>query len=147
MLLLLSEMGRAFLRAFGGSLIILLPGVLTAPSLNGAVALGIAALVASLAAGLKAIQVFIPQLSFTSLLPASVRAYGWVLDDFARAFFASFVIAITGWLAMPDFSWSNSIFIGLLVAAVTAGIRAIQGGLTPGDVPAPQSGLHVDRSA
>ena len=54
MLHLLSEAGRSFARAFGGALIVLLPGILAAPNLDGAIGLGIAALIAALTMGLKA---------------------------------------------------------------------------------------------
>lgn len=147
MLALLSEAGRSFLRAFGGSLLVLLPGVLAAPNLNGTIALGIAALVASLAAGLKTIQVFIPRLSFKSLLPARLALWGNYVDSFARAFVAAFVVSVLGWLAMPDLSVSKSLVVALLVAAVTAGIRAVQGLLTKGDVPNPDTGLDVPNAS
>jgi hypothetical protein len=143
MLELLSEAGRSFLRAFFGSLLILLPGVLAAPNLDATVGLGVAALIASLAAGLKAIQVFIPQLSFASVLPASVKQYYAIVDSAVRAFIAAFVVSVLGWLAMPDLSVSKSLVVAALVAAVTAAVRAVQGALTPGDVPAPATGLTV----
>lgn len=141
MLVLLSEAGRSFLRAFAASLLILLPGVLSAPNLNGATGLGIAALIASVAAGLKAIQVFVPQLSFKSLLPAKFRVWGNYVDSFARAFFATLLVSVLGWLAMPALSFERSVLVGLLVGAVTAGFRALQGSLTPGEPPQPQAGL------
>jgi hypothetical protein len=43
MLHLLSEAGRSFLRAFGGAMLILLPGVLAAPNLDQAKGIGVAA--------------------------------------------------------------------------------------------------------
>lgn len=141
MLVLLSEAGRSFLRAFGASLLILLPGVLSAPNLSSTTGLGIAALIASVAAGLKSVQVFVPQLSFKSVLPAKVKIWGNYVDSFARAFFAALLVSVLGWLAMPSLSFERSVLVGLLVGAVTAGFRAVQGSLTPGDVPAPQAGL------
>ena len=143
MLRLLSEMGRSFLRAFVGSLIVLLPGMLAAPNLTGAVALGIAALIASLAAGLKAVQVFVPQLSFRSILKGKLAPYYTWVDSFARAFVAALITSVLGLLAMPTESWSKALLIAALTGAVTAGIRAVQGFLTPGDVPVPASGVTV----
>lgn len=138
---LLSEAGRSFLRAFGGSLVVLLPGILSAPTLHGVAALGIAAIIASLAAGLKAIQVFVPQLSFKSI--KQLGAYYVYADSFARAFIAAFITAVVGILVMPTFSVSTSLIIAVVVGAVTAGIRAVQGLLTPGEVPSPQSGIKT----
>jgi hypothetical protein len=51
---LLGDAGRAFLRAFIGALIILLPGILAAPNLDQTYALGVAAFISSVVAGLKA---------------------------------------------------------------------------------------------
>jgi hypothetical protein len=143
MLVLLSEMGRSFLRAFAGSLIVLLPGLLSAPDLNGAVALGIAALVASVAMGLKAVQVFIPQLTFKSLLPARLAGWGNTVDSFVRAFLGALIVGLTGWLAMPSLDFSKAALTALLVGAITAAFRVLQGLLTSGDVPAPNTGLNV----
>lgn len=143
MLHLLSEAGRSFLRAFGGSLIVLLPGVLAAPNLDAAVGLGIAALVAALAAGLKAIQVFVPQLTFVGLFPARYAVYALWVDSFVRAFIVAFIVSIVGLLQMPTLDFSQSIIVGVVVGAITAGVRAIQSLLTPGEGPNPQSGLST----
>lgn len=141
MLHLLSEAGRSFLRAFAASLVVLVPGILSAPNFTIATGLGIAAFVASLAAGLKAVQVFVPQLSFKSVLTGKYAAYYVYLDSFVRAFVAAFITAVLGLLTMPDLNLSRSLVVGVLVAAFAAGFRAVQGFLTPGDVPAPQKGF------
>lgn len=140
---LLSEAGRSFLRAFAASLIILLPGVLAAPNFNGAVALGLSALIASLAAGLKVIQAFIPKLTFASLLPAAYVWLGAWIDAFVRAFLGAFIVSILGILAMPDLSGWKSLVVGALVGALAAGFRALQGLLTPGEYPSKAAGLHL----
>lgn len=138
---LFSEAARSFLRAFGGALLILAPGALSAPDLNSGVALGIAALIAALAAGLKAIQVFVPQLSFKSLNVFGV--YYTIVDSFARAFIAALITGLLGLLQMPTLTFSKSLVVALLIGAVTAGIRAAQGLLTKGDVPAPPKGFNT----
>lgn len=135
---LLSAAGRSFLRAFVASIIVLGPGILAAPNLDGAVTLGIAAVVASIAAGLKAIQVFLPQVSFVPYVKAP---FGDWLDSFARAFLAAFVTALIGILAMPDFGAWKSAAIAALTGAIAAGIRAVQGLFTPGEKPASAVGL------
>jgi hypothetical protein len=144
MFTLLSEAGRSFLRAFGGSLLILLPGVLTSPNLDGAFALAVSALIASIAAGLKAIQVFIPRLSFKSLLAGTRFAlYYTVLDSFVRAFLASLITTLLGVWFAPDFVFSKAALVSLLIGAVTAAIRVVQGAGTRGDVPAPAKGVQA----
>jgi len=135
---LLSEAGRSFLRAFAGSLLILLPGVLAAPDMNQVLGLATAAIISSVVAGLKAIQVFVPQLSFSAYLPG---LKGALLDSFARAFLGSFVVLLQGVLASPDFDTGKAALIAALIAAVTAGIRAVQGLFTSGEEPAPNSGF------
>jgi len=143
MLALLSEAGRSFLRAFGASLVVLIPGILTAPNLSVTISLSVAALIAALTAGLKALQVFIPQLTFRSLLKGRFEAYYVFVDSFVRATLAAFVVGLLGWLAMPNLDFSRSVITAIILGAIAAGFRAIQGSLTPGDVPAPASGLTV----
>lgn len=143
MLHLLSEIGRAFLKAFGASAIILLPGILAAPNLTGSYALGVAALIASVVAGLGAIQVFIPQLSFKSLFPTAYQSWALWVDTFVRAFLGSLIVLLISFLNAPDLSFSRAAVTGLLVAALSAGFHALQGLLTPGDQPQPQTGLRV----
>jgi len=144
MLALLSEAGRSFIRAFGAALIVLIPGLLTAPNMSVTLSLSVAALIAALTAGLKAVQVFIPKLSFKTLLARTSFAayYTWV-DSFVRAALAAFVVSLLGWLAMPNLDFSRSIVVGLITGALAAGFRAIQGAGTTGDVPAPANGLQL----
>lgn len=143
MLHLLSEAGRAFLKAFGASVIILFPGVLAAPNLTGAYALGVAALIASLVAGLGAIQVFVPQLSFKSLFPVQYAFVALWVDTFARAFIGTLVVLVIQFLNTPDLSFGRAAITGIIVGALSAGLHALQGLLTPGDQPAPQRGLKT----
>lgn len=140
MLELLSEAGRSFLRAFVGSLLILVPGVLAAPDLGGMKALGVAALISSVAAGLKALQVFVPRLSFAELVG---EKYGVFVDSAARAFLGSLLVLLPGVLDAPNLSESKALLIAAIIAAVTSAVRALQGLFTPGDFPAPNTGLSV----
>jgi hypothetical protein len=143
MLVLISEAGRSFLRAFGAALIVLIPGILAAPNLTVALSLSGAALIAAITMGIKAVQVFVPALSFKSLIPARFVGYGNYVDSFARAAIAAFIVGVLGWLALPNLDFSRSVIFGIITGALAAGIRAIQGALTPGDVPTPQSGLTL----
>lgn len=148
MLHLLSEAGRSFLRAFGASLLIFLPGVLVAPNLATATGLAVGALVAALAAGFKAVQVFVPQLSFKSVFPAKYSTYALWVDSFARAFLSTFLVMITSGLYAIDvhaldLSTFKTLLVSILVGAVAAGFRVVQGLLTKGSLPAPQKGLET----
>lgn len=128
----------AFGRAFGATFLLAATGIVAAPNVDTAVALSIAALIASIVAGLRAIQVFIPQLSFGSLIP---QPYGALADSFARAFLATLVVSVQGLLAMPELPTDRSVWFAAFTGALAAGIRALQGLLTPGESPAPDTGV------
>ena len=141
---LLEKAGASFLRAFGASMIVLLPGIWLAPNLKVGLALAIAAVISSLSAALKVLQTFFPSLSFASLVG---QPYGAWLDSFIRAFLATFVTAVTTLLdqinvANPiDFNTLKAAGLAALVGAIAAGFRAVQGVTTKGEVPAPDKGL------
>jgi len=136
---LLFAAATAFLRAFGVTFLLAVTGILAAPNVDAAVALSIAALIASIAAGLRAIQVFIPQLSFAEFVRQPLAAW---LDSFTRAFLAALVTAITGWLAMPDLPTDRAFWYALITGALAAGVRSLQGLLTPQESPAPDKGVE-----
>ena len=128
----------SFGRVFGVTFLLAATGILAAPDQGSAIALSWAALVASLVAGLRAIQVFFPGISFARFMPQPFAA--WV-DSFTRAFLMVFVTLLTGWLAAPDWSTWKSALSAVVIGAVTAGVRALQGLATPGENPSPTSGL------
>lgn len=134
----LEKIATSFLRAFGVSFLFFATGILNAPNLDAARSLSIAALLASLAAALRAVQVLIPQISFKGVLEQPYAA--WV-DAFFRAGIGAFIVGVTGWLAAPDFSTWKSVLIGAVVGAGTAGVRALQGLLTKGESPTPNTGV------
>lgn len=136
---LLAAAGTAFLRAFAASIVILAAGVLAAPNLDQAVALGIAALIASLAAGLRAVQIFVPQISFAGIVAQPWAAW---LDAFTRAFVGAFITGAIGLMAMPDLSTWRAASAAIVIGAATAGARALQGLLTAGETPVPRFGLR-----
>ena len=134
----LAQAGREFLRAFGAALIILAPGVLAAPNLNQMFLLGVAALASAIAAGLKAVQAFVPQLSFAGLVRQPIAAW---LDAFVRAFIGAFLVFVIGMLSAPELVWDKAAVIAALVGALSAGFRALEGLLTSGESPNPDRGL------
>lgn len=138
MKILLEKAALSFVRAFGASALVLSLGVLSAPNLNQAYGLGVAALIASIAAGVKAIQVLVPGISFASFISQPLAA--WV-DSFSRAFIGTFLVAMIGILNAPDLSTSRSLLTAAIVGAVAAGLRAIQGLATTGEEPAKEVGV------
>lgn len=135
---LLSAAGRAFIGAFAVSALALSTGILAAPNLSQAYALGVAALFASVAAGVKALQQFVPQLSFGNYLAQPLGAY---LDAFLQAGLGAFLVSLVGVLNAPDLATAKSLALGALVGALMAGFRALQGLVTPGEQPAPSKGF------
>lgn len=135
---LLEKMGTSFIRAFGAAFIFFATGIFNAPNFDSARSLSIAAFLASLAAGLRAVQVLVPQLSFSGVFQQPVAAW---LDSFTRAGLTAFLVVVTGWLAAPNFDTWKSVLIGAVVGAGAAGFRALQGLLTKGEDPAPSSGV------
>ena len=137
---LLYEAGREFLKTFGVSLVVFVPGVLAATNLEQAQAFGVAALFASGAAGLKAIQVFFPRLSFAGLVRQPIAAW---LDAFTRASVPVFVATVIAWLNAPDYSNQKAFWVAAIVGAVAAGFRAVEGLLTKGETPLPNVGFNA----
>lgn len=133
-----SAVSRTAVRAFGVAVLILAPGIWAAPDLNSSIALGVAALIAGLAAAVKTVQELIPSISFANLLPQPWAAWA---DAFTQAALGAFVVAVLGWMAMPDFGTWKSVLIGALIGAGAAGARALEGLLTPGETPIPSKGV------
>lgn len=136
MLALLSSAGRSFLRVFAASLLILIPGVLAAPNLTAARSLSIAALIASVVAGIKVLQEFAPQITTGAVF----GVYGKIADSFLRAFAGTTLVMLLGVLAAPDLATAKALLVALIIGATTAGIRAVQGYLSIGDIPVPATG-------
>lgn len=120
------------LKAMLSALLVVAIGISAAPNLDGAVALGIAGLISIIAAGVTAIQVYIPQLDFRSYMGEFA---GNLMNAFVRAGLGAFLTAIAGWLAMPNFETWKSVLIGAIVGGINAGLRAIQGALTKTERP------------
>ncbi len=120
----LANAGRSALRAFVGSLIIVMPGVLAAPNLDAAYGLGVAALIASATAAIRVLQDFVPFLTTGSFLPPFWSA---IADSALRAFVGSALILLPGVLNAPDLASAKGLVTSLLVAAVTAAFRALEG--------------------
>src|SRR3970040_3209116 len=131
---LLSSAGRAFIAAFAVSALTLSTGILAAPNLNEAFALGVAALFASVAAGIKVLQEFVPQLRFGNYVAQPFGAY---LDAFLQAALRTFLVLLVGILNAPDLATAKALATAAFIGALMAGFRALQGLVTPGELPSP----------
>lgn len=138
MLTLFSTVARSFLRAFLAAFVVYVGGVLAAPDLASARSLAIAGLLASLAAALRGIQVYLPQLTVAHWLG---KPYGDWADSFLRAFLASLLVTVPKLLDVPHLTGIRQLAVAAIVGAAAAGVRAIQGFFTQGERPAPAAGL------
>jgi hypothetical protein len=133
-----SSAARAFAIAFGSSALILAGPVLDAADVKTAVALGIAALIASIAAGVKALQEYIPQISVGSYVK---QPFGAWIDAFLQGGIGAFAVLLFNWLSAGDVTdWKNWI-AAAAIGALQAGLRALQGAVTKGEDPAPATGF------
>lgn len=135
---LLSAAGRAFLRVFLAALLVYAVGISHAKNLNEVVALGVAALLASLAAGLRAVQAYVPALTFSKWLP---MPYGAIADSFVHGFLAAFIVSLAKWLDAPQLSAWHAAIVGAIVGAITAGVRAVQAVATYDEPPGRLRGI------
>jgi len=137
---LLREAGREFLKAFGATLVVVLPGVLVATNLDQAFALGVAALISCFAAGLKAVQVLVPALTFAGFVPQPVAAW---LDAFTRTAVGAFLVSVIEFLNEPQYDNWKALLFAALTGAVAAGVRALEGLSTKGEAPFRNVGLET----
>lgn len=134
MTVVLERAGAAFLRAFAAGIVVYGAGVWMAPDLHAGVVLGAAAVASSIAAGIRAVQVFVPLLTFKGLMGDVAGAWA---DSFTRAFVGYTLTAAAGWLAAPDLANWKAVAVGAITGAFATGFRAMQGLLTSGESPRP----------
>jgi hypothetical protein len=133
MKVLMEKAGASFLRAIGVAALAFLPGILNAPNYDLKTSLAVGASFAVLAAGLRAIQVFIPKITTGNA----------IADAFLRMFLGTFVASVIGFLSAPTHSAAVAALLGLLLGALAAGARGVQAFLTHGEKPSPGSGIAV----
>lgn len=126
----MSAAGRAFLRTFAAAMVALAPGILAAPDLHSAALLGVAALMAAVAMGVRSLQAYVPQLSFDSLVGPDVGRY---LDSFAQAFVGALVVSLPGLLKYPDQGNWKALGAALVVAVLASLSRGVQALGTKGE--------------
>jgi hypothetical protein len=123
MVVTLENAGRAFLKVFLPALLVVAIGITTQPNLDRATAVGIAGLFSALAAGLSALQTWVPQITFVYLVGQPAGRY---LDAFAHGFVGAFLTAIIGILNEPDLTAWKALVVGAVVGAITAGLQAVE---------------------
>lgn len=137
----LSAAGRAFFRSFAGSLIILLPGVLAASNLDGMYALGVAALLSSLAGAIGVLADYVQYLTLTYWLEKI--GLGWLgpyADTALRTFVSACLVFLPGVLNAPDWNGAKAAFVAGLIGAASAAARAVADVFTKGEGPFPGFG-------
>ena len=134
----LSKAGRAALRAILPALFVLATGFLAAKNLHDVRLQATVGIIAIVTAAAAAIQAYVPLLSWRNYVPETYAKY---LDAFTQAFLGTFLSLLIGWLSAPDWSFSRSAITGILVGALTAAVRAVQGLFTPSETPAPALGI------
>ena len=132
---LLAQAGRAALKAFVVTFLTFASGLLAATNLKEFSALAVGALVASGVAALKAVQVFVPQLSFAGLFPSQPVVASWA-DAFVIAFLSAFLVLVQGVSDAPDYEAAKAVVVAAVVGALQAAFRALEGLLTQGEFPA-----------
>lgn len=140
MLGLLSASSRAQLRTFVAALIVFLPGLWTAPNRDGALALGIAAAIGLVSFGLRALQAYWHRLALAHWLG---HPFGDWLDSFVQGFLATLLITLPAAIqSIHGLNDGRAVLASVLIGAVNAGIRCVQGLMTAGEQPAPGLGLR-----
>lgn len=134
MRVILSAMGRAFLRDGGIAFLALATGILAAPNLNQAAALSGAASIAALVGGVRAIRVFVPALSqaIANAIGAPV-AYAEVILTGITTLLVGFLALVEGVLSAPNLDAGRAIALSGMLAIGTALVRVVQAFLTPGE--------------
>jgi hypothetical protein len=139
MRVILSAMGRTFLRDGLIALLVFGTGFWAAPDLNQRYAIAAAASYAALAAGFRGIRVYVPQLSEAIAGRLGVPlAYAEVVLTAITTIISGFVAGAVGFFEAPNFGEGKAAFIAAMLAVGTALSRLIQAALTPGE-PGPVS--------
>lgn len=130
---LLEAAGRGFLLAFGAAALTYAAGILEAPNLSDAVALGVAALGASFSAGLTALKEWVPQFSWATILPFPPA---WIsrLDVFTIAAVGTLIVSLTDIINQaPDLTLWPALVTAAITGALAAGFRTVVGAATKGE--------------
>lgn len=141
----LAAAGRRFLHTAAAAFVVFILGLLAAPNLvlDSVKVYGVVFLVALGGAALKFISEIIPYFSIANYASAKYRVYAAWADAFIQAAVAAFVVTAPGIFDAPNLHTAGAVFVSVLVGALTAGVRAIEGLLTPEERPATVSALKL----
>lgn len=139
----LAAAGRRYLHTAAAAFIVFVLGLLAAPDLiaDNLRIYGLVFLIALAAGALKFIADVIPFFSFQNYVSDRYRVYAAWADAFLQATVGSFVVNAPGIFNAPDFEAGKALLVGVLIGALTAGVRAIEGLLTPRERPATTAAL------
>ena len=142
---ILASAGRRFLHTAVAAFITFVLGLLAAPDLvlDNLRVYGVVFLVAVGAALLKFISEVFPHFSVARYAPDKYKVYAAWLDAFLQAAVAAFVVAAPGIFDAPDLKTAGAIAVAALIGALTAGVRAIEGLLTPSERPQTVAALKL----
>ena len=146
---LLAAAGRRFLHTAAAAFVVFILGLLAAPDLilDNLRVYGIVFLVALGGAALKFIAEVFPHVSVAKYAPEKYRVYASWVDAFLQAAVSTFVVTAPGIFDAPDLKTAGAVAVSVLVGAVTAGVRAIEGLLTKAERPATVKALKLQPSA
>lgn len=143
MRVILSAMGRAFLRDAAVAFLALATGIFAAPNLTQALSLAGAASIAALTAGVRGIRVFLPGLSKAIAGTLNVpTAYAEVVLTVITTAVVGFVALVEGVLSAPDLEAGRAAALAGILAIGTGIVRVLQAWLTPGE-PGPVGGIET----
>lgn len=140
----LEKAGKGFILAFLASLLTYMPGIWEAPNLADARALGVAALGASIAAGLLVIKAFLSEFSWGTLLTPLGVPLAWVsrIDLFSVTFVGTLIVSTTDLINQaPDLGTWRALVTAAITGAIAAAFRAVVALGTKGESPAPAKGV------
>lgn len=142
---ILAAAGRRFLHAAAAAFIVFILGLLAAPDLSveRLKSYGVVFLVAIGAAALKFIAEVFPYVSVANYVPGQYRVYAAWVDAFLQAGVAAFLVAAPGIFDAPNLSTAGAVAMAALVGALTAGVRALEGLLTPEERPRTVAALKL----
>jgi hypothetical protein len=139
----LEAAGRGAVLAFGAMYVTYLAGILEAPTQRDALGLALAALGASVVAGLSVVKQALPAFSWGSVLGRWLSP-AWVgrVDIFTMTAVGTLIASTTDIIQQsPDLSTWPALFTAALTGALAAGFRTVVGAGTKGESPAPGSGI------
>lgn len=142
---ILAAAGRRFLHAAAAAFIVFVLGMLAAPNLvvDNLRVYGLAFLIAIGAAFLKFVSEVAPFLSVSNYVPDKYKVYAAWVDAFLQAAIAAFVVDAPGIFNAPDLKTAGAVAVAVLIGAITAGVRAIEGLLTPSERPRTVAALKL----